>query len=177
MTHSKEAHQGRRKRIRYTPFDRDLPIDWGDPEEIFGPDTLLVQFKVTHRYFRVKPETVIGRLRAGDDVMDLTADTMFEALELVEFDRDSNTRTGKVMFAIAKDMSPYVTINWDHTPIEEIYPDWPEGIEFPAGSIFTVINDKRARHVAVRMEDVWRARGGDPTHKLDKSGGRKFKNP
>ncbi len=178
MNQPKEIHEpDQGQQIEYADYDAELPIDWGDPDKVFGTESLFTNFRITERIFLVKPESVFGKLHVGEYEMELTADALYEALELVQYDADGGTQTGKVIYTIAQDMSPYVSINWDHAPIQEVQPDWPEGVEFPQGLVVAAITDPRARRLAINIEDIWRQRGGDPKYKLPKTGGRRFKNP
>lgn len=170
----KERLIPRPKRPRYAPIDRRIDISYGDPVEVFGTDDLFRKYRVDRRVFTLTRESVIGRLRVDESEMDLTADTKHHVLRLVQYD-DADLMTGKILYVIYREMLPHSVISWDHVPIEEIHPDWPEGVQFPNGSLEAEITRRDARILAVSVEQLWRERGGDPRKKFSKTGGRKLK--
>lgn len=157
-------------------FDRHADISWGDPDQIFGTESLFNDYKLAKRVVLIKPESVVGRLHAGEYYMDLTSPVVYRALQLIQYDKN-NLETGKVLYVIYPEMGPYTMMHISDVPIEEIEPDWPEGVEFPQGSLAAEITRKEAKTLAITIEDLWRQRGGRPEMKFDKSGGRKFKKP
>lgn len=163
----KETLKRRLKRPRYARVDRNIDISYGDPVEVFGIDDLFQQYRVDRRVFTITRESVIGRLRVGEDEMDLTADVEHHAVRLIQYD-DNNLPTGKILYVIYREMLPHSIISWDFAPIEQIQPDWPEGVEFPKGSLVAEITRRDAKKLAVSVEQIWRERGGDPSHHIDK---------
>ncbi len=165
-----------RSRERYVPMDPKTDISYGDPREVFGLDSLFENYRVDSRIYYIKPETVIGRLRAGEDEMDLTAPAIYRVVRLLQYD-EHNLETGHVLYAIYRDMYPKSVISWDYVPIEIIEKNWPDGVEFPQGSLVAEITREDSRALAFSVEGLWRERGGDPKHKFPKTGGMRFKHP
>ena len=163
-----------RERVRRARYPRDTDISFGDPIEVFGIDSLFENYRADRQIYYCRPETVIGKLRVGENDMALTAPTMYRVVRLVQFD-EHNLETGRVRYAILRDMYPNPRISWDFLPIQKIEKDWPEGVEFPQGSLEAEITRSQSRALAFNIEDLWRERGGDPHHKFPKTGGLKFK--
>ena len=171
MPQSKEVNNRRRKYPRYTDMPKGADISYGDPDTIFGTEYLFHNYQVTKQVFWVDPESVVGKLHAGDDVMELTAEVKYRALQLIQYD-DNGLATGKVIYTIYRKMFPQSLMSWQHVDVEQIVPDWPQGVEFPQGSIVTEITKLDARTLAINVEDIWKERGGNPKYKFPKSGGR-----
>jgi hypothetical protein len=163
----KEKLKRRPQYPRRAPIDRHIDISYGDPVEVFGIDDLFQQYRVERRVFTLTHESVIGRLYTSEAEMDLTADVVHNAVRLLQYD-DANNPTGKILYVIYREMLPHSIISWDFAPIEQIQPNWPEGVEFPKGSLAAEITRRDAKTLAVSVEQIWRERGGDPSHHIDK---------
>lgn len=159
---------------RYENYPRDTDLDYGDPTEYFGIDSLFTNYRVDRRLYWVKPESVRGRLLVGDQQMDLTADTTYRAIRFEHID-DRGAPTGAYVFLLYRELFPFSTMFTDHVPIEQIEPDWPEGVEFPDHSLVERITHPGAKTLLIDTEQLWRERGGDPLYKFPKTGGRKLK--
>lgn len=167
------SHRKRREYPRYTPIGLKDGT-YGDPYEIFGIDFLYGQYTLDRQVYTVKAESVIGRLKVGSDVLPLTARIKRRAIRMIQHD-ENNLATGKVLYILYPEIYPYSTLHLEGVPIEQIDEDWPEGVEFPEGSLVHEIMKPEAKTLAVSIEALWRERGGDPKRKFSKKGGRKFK--
>lgn len=158
-------------------MDRKGDFSYGDAFEIFPIDFLFGQYKLDRQVYTIKTESLIAKLKVGDDELPLTAATKRRAIRLIQYNPESNLDTGKVLYVIYPDIYPYTLLHVQDTPIEQIDEDWPVDVEFLEGSLATEIMKSEAKTLAVSVEALWRERGGNPKHKLPKDGGWKFQKP
>lgn len=155
--------------VTYVPLSETFgdeigPHDSGDPLEFLGIDP--DEWHIVKMLFTVNPESAIGRLfTLTGSQMELTDTTVSRAILLEQHQQD--VPTGKYVYILYSD-TPQGFGDWTAYPIEEIHKNWPEGVIFPYGSLPEVINHPDNRILAVYVDDLVRARGGNPHYRGEK---------
>lgn len=166
---------------KYVSFDDGSARGFGRVDELFGKeDDLFADYRVDKTLYWVKGESLVGNLIVGDDTFQLRADAMYRVIRFIQTDMTTNEPTGKGLFLLYRDLGRFPffsTFFTSQAGIEKIEPSWPDGVDFPQDSFVGQITNPRAKTILVDVEALWKERGGDPKHKLPKTGGRKFKNP
>ena len=99
--------------------------------------------------------------------MDLTADVVDHVirLKLIRDDVDAE-RGGTYVYILTHDSPP---LSWDQAEMEAIEPDWQEGVvDWKEGTLPEVLLRTGARKIRVDVDDLIRARGGNPNLHFDK---------
>lgn len=153
---------------RYVRFDRGLAIDFGAPEDLYGPEELN-RFVVDTRIYIFHPESVIGTMSypGTGERLPLTSPTYNRAIRLQEFSEVENLPTGRVIYLLLSQV-PLGMFGWSETPIEVIEPDWVNTVSFLDGSLADVLNDPSNRVIAVDIEHVWKEHGADTKSRDEK---------
>ena len=141
------------------------------PIDIFGEDSLFLNYRVDELMYWVKGESLMGKVVVGGETLELRADARYRVLRFEQMDGQMNEPTGQYLFLLVTDPRIYSIFFTSSAPIEEVYPDWPDGVEFPKDSFVERITNPKAKTLFVDMEALWEERGGDRNFRGSKDGG------
>lgn len=99
--------------------------------------------------------------------MAVTADVVYHAMRLKIVRDDLDAQQGGVyVFVLTREAPP---LSWDQVDMEEIEPNWPEGVEeWNTGYLPEVLGRTGARKLRVNIDDLIRDRGGNPSYRREK---------
>ncbi len=154
------------KQPAYVRFDREIAIDFGIPEDLYGPEEL-VHFVVDTRIYTITPESPIGRLTngTGDQAFELTAPIYRRAIRLQEVIDDFPT--GRVIYMMLSKV-PMGMFGWSQTPLEVVESSPDTEFQFVEGSLAEALNDPTSRTLVIDVEQFWKNNGADVQHRTKK---------